>query len=145
MTFCRTWCQRKPFLVRFPLGKSRLIMLLKQKSGKKVSQLTSKTVYWITLKCTLTSKASISWYFQVVKPLLCVSHLPSLLVFFAASISEAKDITRAQFANRKEPNELFFWFSNLGKSILEQFSWTRIERKYISVFCPLGIFFQKAQ
>ena len=78
---------------------------------------------------------------------MCVtsSFFSALLVFFAASISEAKDITRAQFANRKEPNELFFWFSNLGKSILEQFSWTRIERKYISVFCPLGIFFQKAQ
>ena len=44
--------------------------------------------------------------------------------------------------SKKEPNELFFWFSNLGKSILEQFSWTsRIGRKYISVFCPVGIFF----
>ena len=31
-----------------------------KKVVEKVSQLTSKTVYWITLKCTLTSKASIS-------------------------------------------------------------------------------------
>ena len=144
MTFCRTWCQRKPFLVRFPLGKSRLIMLLKQKSGKKVSQLTSKTVYWITLKCTLTSKASISWYFQVVKPLLYVCRI---FLLFSCSLrllfQRPRTSRELNLPIEKNPMNYFFGFLTLENQSLNN-SVGHVLRENIFPFFALWEFFSKS-
>ena len=65
-------------------------------------------------------------------------------MFFAASISEAKDITRAQFANRKEPNELFFFgFLTLENQSLNN-SVGHVLRENIFPFFALWEFFSKS-
>ena len=76
---------------------------------------------------------------------MCVASSFFPLVFFAASISEAKDITRAQFANRKKnPMNYFFGFLTLENQSLNNsvghgllLHWEKIYFRFL----PCGNFF----